>query len=87
MRNFIIRERGEKCEECGIEDWNGNPLSFHIDHINGNRTDNRYDNLKVLCPNCHSQTETFGFKNASEEGKLRMIESANTSRALRNTKN
>jgi len=81
MRNLIIRQRGEKCEKCGIEDWNGTSLSFHIDHINGDRTDNRIDNLKVLCPNCHSQTDTFGFKNTSEEGKLNMVESANNSRA------
>jgi Zn finger protein HypA/HybF involved in hydrogenase expression len=76
MRNFIIRERGNCCESCGITEWNGNPISFHIDHINGNRKDNRKENLKVLCPNCHSQTETFASKNVSDVGRLKMRESA-----------
>lgn len=73
MRNYILRQRGEKCEECGITNWNGKSLAFHIDHINGDRKDNRLENLKVMCPNCHSQTETFGIKNESAEGKQRRI--------------
>ena len=68
MRGYVLRQRGESCEECGITDWNDKPISFQIDHINGIRTDNRLDNLKVMCPNCHSQTDTFGQKNISEEG-------------------
>lgn len=52
-----------KCLECGIQSWNGKPLSLQLDHINGNRTDNRITNLRILCPNCHSQTETYAGKN------------------------
>lgn len=49
-----------KCAECGILDsWNGKPLTIEIDHINGVHTDNRIDNLRWLCPNCHSQTNTY----------------------------
>ena len=66
--------RGNKCEECGIEEWNSKPITFQVDHVNGNRRDNRHTNLKILCPNCHSQTETFGVKNISEDGYDRMIE-------------
>jgi len=52
------------CSECGIlPKWNGSPLRLQIDHINGNRNDNRIDNLRVLCPNCHSQTHTFAGRN------------------------
>jgi hypothetical protein len=49
----------EKCEECGISEWNGKKITLELDHINGNNTDNSFDNLKILCPNCHSQTSTF----------------------------
>lgn len=48
-----------KCEECGIVDWNGKAITLELDHVNGNNTDNRIENLKILCPNCHSQTKTF----------------------------
>ncbi|MCA1631089.1 MAG: HNH endonuclease [Acidobacteria bacterium] len=50
-----------RCANCGIEPfWEGKSLLLTIDHINGRRHDNRSDNLRFLCPNCHSQTPTFG---------------------------
>lgn len=54
-----------QCYDCGQgPTWNGRPLSLQIDHKNGVANDNRLDNLQMLCPNCHSQTETFAGKNA-----------------------
>lgn len=47
------------CAECGISDWRGKSLTLELDHINGINNDNRLVNLRFLCPNCHSQTETF----------------------------
>lgn len=47
------------CEICNINDWNNKKLVLEIDHINGINTDNRVENLRLLCPNCHSQTDTF----------------------------
>jgi hypothetical protein len=52
-----------KCVECcNIGEWNGKPISLQLDHINGIHDDNRLENLRFLCPNCHSQTETYAGK-------------------------
>lgn len=49
-----------RCDECKIfPEWNGKPLVLQLDHINGIKSDNRIQNLRLLCPNCHSQTDTF----------------------------
>jgi hypothetical protein len=52
-----------RCDWCGLADWRGQPLSIQIDHINGIRNDHRVENLRMLCPNCHSQTATFAARN------------------------
>lgn len=51
-----------RCEKCGIVDWNGQPISLQLDHVDGCSTNHRRDNLRLLCPNCHSQTPTHGSK-------------------------
>lgn len=56
-----------KCAICGITEWNNKPLVLQLDHINGDNRDNRLENLRLLCPNCHSQTETFCRKNVVEK--------------------
>lgn len=53
--------RADECAICGnTGEWLGKPLRLHIDHVNGLSYDNRADNLRYLCPNCHDQTETWG---------------------------
>jgi 5-methylcytosine-specific restriction endonuclease McrA len=52
-----------RCDFCGLSEWRGQPLSIQIDHINGIRDDHRLENLRMLCPNCHSQTVTYGARN------------------------
>jgi 5-methylcytosine-specific restriction endonuclease McrA len=51
------------CAICGIADWRGEPLSLALHHVNGDRLDNRVENLELLCPNCHSQTDTYSGRN------------------------
>lgn len=63
-RNIITNNRiPYKCDICGIDEWQGKKLSLELDHINGVNNDNRLENLRFLCPNCHSQTVTYGSKN------------------------
>lgn len=59
---FGLKE--DKCAKCGLGPiWQGAPLVLQLDHINGDSRDNRLPNLRILCPNCHSQTDTFAGKN------------------------
>lgn len=52
-----------KCVLCGNGgEWMGQPLTLQLDHINGIRNDHRKNNLRILCPNCHTQTKTWGKK-------------------------
>ena len=53
------------CEICKHSTWNNKPLCIELHHINGVRTDHRLENLQMICPNCHSQTNTFRSKNKS----------------------
>ncbi len=58
-----------ECYECGISEGFGERLPLHLDHINGTNNDHRLENLRMLCPNCHSQTKTFGGRNAKRGKK------------------
>ena len=63
-----------ECVECGnIGEWKGKKLVLQLEHKNGNTYDNRLENLCFLCPNCHSQTETFSGKNANKIKKQKEI--------------
>jgi len=65
IKKYILQKRllDYSCGICGISDWLDKDISLEIDHINGIRTDNRIENLRFLCPNCHSQTEFFRGRN------------------------
>jgi 5-methylcytosine-specific restriction endonuclease McrA len=64
-----------RCGACGITEWRGLQLTMHLDHINGVKDDNRLTNLRMLCPNCHSQTETYSGKNIRRK-RLQEVEGA-----------
>lgn len=58
-KKMLISIRGHKCENCGNTEWSGQPIPLEIHHINGNRFDNREENLQILCPNCHAFTDNY----------------------------
>lgn len=56
-----------QCDCCGLSEWQNKPISLQLDHKNGINNDNRLENLRLLCPNCHSQTNTFCGKHLSKK--------------------
>ena len=68
LKKRLIREgiKENKCEICGITEWNELPISMQLDHIDGNSRNHRLNNLRMLCPNCHSQTDTYCGKNKTK---------------------
>ena len=65
LKNRIIKEKllENKCSSCGISEWQEKSISLQLDHIDGNSHNHVLSNLRLLCPNCHSQTDTWCGKN------------------------
>jgi hypothetical protein len=71
IHRYVLEKQEYKCAVCYITDYNDLPITLELDHINGNGTDNIEDNLRCLCPNCHSQTSTYRAKNKGNGRKGR----------------
>lgn len=65
LRARLIEDgvKEHRCEACGMSEWHGRPIPLELDHINGDRTDNRLVNLRLICPNCHAFTSTYRGRN------------------------
>ena len=65
LKNRLFDEgyKERKCERCGLSEWNDLPIPLELHHKDGNRFNHNFDNLEILCLNCHAQTETFRAKN------------------------
>lgn len=64
VRRHIFEEQNGTCALCGVPDvWQGLPLTFVLDHVDGDATNNRRDNLRLVCPNCDSQLPTYKSRN------------------------
>lgn len=71
---LLIQERSHTCEECKNSKWMNKPITLELEHIDGNNKNNNKENLKLLCPNCHSQTLTWKKKKTKKQYKKYSIE-------------
>ena len=65
LKKRLLKEKvfEHKCSKCNLKDWIGKKIPIELDHINGDRNNNSLYNLRLLCPNCHAQTNTYRGKN------------------------
>lgn len=65
LKKRLIKEKvlENKCTSCGLIEWQGKEIALHLDHKDGDNHNHKLDNLRLLCPNCHSQTDTWCGKN------------------------
>lgn len=76
IKRWLRENRGNKCQSCGWNEVNPvtNKVPLQVDHVDGNAENNREDNLRLLCPNCHSLTPTFGSLNKGKGRKYRYLQ-------------
>jgi hypothetical protein len=73
LRFRILYEQNEKCNRCGIDSWLGKPLVLELEHKDGDHFNNDRTNLEMLCPNCHSLTDTWRGRNKNQPSTTRRL--------------
>ncbi len=73
-KEYVFEQQGNKCGICGITEWNGKEIKFQADHIDGNPANNLPNNLQMICPNCHTQTDTWGKKGKTPKTDRRNVQ-------------
>lgn len=71
LRRALAERDGNNCSVCKISSWMNKPIVFELDHIDGNFENNKNHNLRIICPNCHSQTDTYKNKNRGKGRQFR----------------
>lgn len=71
VRNYLIK-KDRKCTECNLYLWNNKPIILELHHKNGDKGNNSLDNVILLCPNCHSQTDNYKAKNVDNPNGLEL---------------
>lgn len=76
IKKRMLRDKikPHRCERCGLEKWENFPIPLELHHLNGDRWDNRLENIQFLCPNCHSLTDNFSGKKAKTVSNVPLIE-------------
>ena len=76
LKKYLLDDKifEHKCYKCNLTTWNNLPIPLELEHINGIHSDNRLENLTLLCPNCHAQTDTYRGKNIKKKIKPKKVE-------------
>lgn len=86
LKNRLIKEglKEHICECCKNSEWMGKPIPLQLHHINGNHTDNRIENLQLLCPNCHALTDNYCSKNKNKNDVIYIRQRTSTALSFQN---
>jgi predicted transcriptional regulator len=73
LRRWLLKQRGHRCEECGLEKWQGEDIPLEMHHIDGDAKNNHFDNVQLVCPNCHALTDTYKARNTGNGRHYRRV--------------
>lgn len=76
IKRRLFKYRQKSCEFCGLNNWLDQDLSLEVDHIDGDKFNNKLSNLRILCPNCHAQTDTYRGRSKRKYGSVAKLVSA-----------